>query len=143
MPYKALQKGKNLRSIGVGLDLGHDVGYDSLLVNDKGAAHNAEPQLAVQLFLLPCTKGLNGKAIGVGQKNKGQIILLGEFDVRCRAVAADADDHDILLLECLVCARKCASLTGAAGGIILGIEIHDDLFSKEVGKRYGIAVLIV
>ena len=88
---------------------------DAALVDEKGGAHDAEADLAVELLFLPDSIGLNDHALGIGEKGEGQRILFCKFFVRGDAVAADADDGNAASLKFGVCARKGTDLTDITG----------------------------
>ena len=70
------------------------------------------------------------------------MIFLRKFHMGSHGILTDSDHHHVQRLEFLVSPRKGAGLTGAAGGIIPGIEIEHHGFPREIRHRNGVAVLI-
>ena len=66
----------------------------------------------------------------------------GAEDKEGNAIFTDADNHNVLLLKIAVILGKGTGLTGTAGGIILGIEIQNDLLTQKIGQTDTVAVLI-
>lgn len=130
----ALQQCQNICGVGVRLYLGHGVLNDAVLINQIGGSHNPHADLAVELFLLPDIVGLDGSQLRVGQKQEGQLMLCGKLLVGSDAVLADADDGDALLDKFFISLGKGARLTGAAGGVILGVKIDYNLASGKIGQ---------
>ena len=65
---------------------------------------------------------------------EGQLEVLPELVVRCHVVARHAEHHCPRLHEVLVAVAELHRLGGAAGGIVLGVEIQDDGL-PEIGLR--------
>ena len=91
---------------------------------------------------MPDSIGLNRLQLRVRQENKRQIILLGEFLMGGNGIFADTDDNNILCLELLVACGKGAGLPGAAGGIVLGIELQNNLFPQMIRQTNSPSILI-
>lgn len=90
---------QDLRRVGVRLDLEHNLLNHAVFVNDKCGAHHAHTHLAVILFLLPYTVGLDGGQLRVGEQDKRQAMFLREFLMGGHGVLTDADHHCIDFLE--------------------------------------------
>ena len=81
--------------------------------------------------------------VRVGQQHKGQVILLRKFQVGCSTVLADTDNHHILLRECVVMQSKGDSLSGAAGGVVLGIKVQHHFLALKIRQADRAAVFIL
>ena len=136
------QKCKDLGGVGVGFDTLHGGGDAALLIDEEGGAHDTHAHLAAALLFLPYAVGIDGDAVWIGEENKGKIIFFGKFCVRGRAVTADTDDNGILFTEAAVCGGKGAGLPGAAGVVVLRLEIAHDLMTSESGEGDGVSVLV-
>ena len=136
------QYGENLDGVGVGLNLRHHTFDYAVFINDVSASDNTHGNFSVQLLFLPDTVCLNGSEIRVGEKDEGQGILLGEFNMRCGAVTADTDDFYVFGFEFIISVGKSACLTCASGSVVLWIKVQHNLLSEKIGEGYGVSVFI-
>ena len=70
------------------------------------------------------------------ESGEWQAIFLGELLVRLDAVAADAQHRNATLLQRVPVVAEAARLGGAAGGIVLRIEIQHHVMSTERRERH-------
>ncbi len=111
-------------------------------VGDEGGAHGAHVLASSHLFLLPYAKCLIDLGGGVGEEDEGEGVLVGKLDVAGCGVLADADYLVAQSLELFVVVTYGASLSGAAGGIVLGIEVDDERFAGEIRCLHCLSVTV-
>ena len=104
----------------------------SPLVDDEGAALDAADLSPVQELVLHHAEGLAGGLVGVGQELEWKLLLGLEPLMRFQRVARDAIDVDAGAAELAVQVAKVAALRGAAGGVVLGVEVEDQAFAALV-----------
>ena len=138
----SLHFGKDFGGVGVGFYLWHNIGYNALLVDNKGCADYAKGGLAVHLFLLPNIVCLDSRKLGIREKDKWEAVLLGKILMRCNTITADADDHNTTSLELMVKPCKGAGLSCAAGGIIFWVKVNDYSLADKVGQSYLSALTV-
>lgn len=83
---------------------------------------------------------IGDRPIGVSQQRKRQIEFVGKGLVRGFVIHAHAKYGDALVEVLLVVVAETASFLGAAGGIILGIEVQDNGFARVICELDRIAV---
>lgn len=110
-------------------------------VNHKMAADHADVLDAVQALFAPHPVGFRHGVVGIRQQNEGQIVFRLEFLVRPEAIRADAQHHGVALFNLWEYIPEAASLRGAAGRLVFGIEIEDDAFAAEVRELHGRAAV--
>src|SRR6185369_202782 len=116
------------------LDLVPDVADDALLVDQEGRALDAHVFAPIHALLDPGAIGLGDLAFLVGGEGEGQLVFLLELVMAGHAVAAEADDDGIALAEAGEAVAEAAGLGRAARGIVLGVEIKDDLLAPQLGE---------
>lgn len=67
-------------------------------------------------------------------------MLGGELCVALRRIDAHAENHRVLRKDFAVMVADTASLGGATGRVVFGVEIQDDFFATKAGEAYGLAV---
>jgi hypothetical protein len=97
----------------------------SPLVDDEGAALDAADLSSVQELVLDHAEGLAGGLLAVGQELEWKLLLGLEAFVRLERVARDAVDVEARTPELPVQVAKIAPLRGAAGRVVLGVEVQD------------------
>ena len=104
----------------LGVDLGDDVGDDTVLIDDVSLAEGSHADLAVVLLLAPGLISLKNDGFRIGNQGKRQPVLSDELLVRGRAVLADTH-HGIALAEkAFIVVTEVACLGSAAGSAVLG-----------------------
>src|SRR5690606_16378685 len=93
-------------------------------------------------LLLPDAVRLGDLVVGVGEEGEGQVVFVGELAVGSDGVGADAEHRGAFGVDLLDAVADAAGLRGAAGGVILWVEVEDDLLSTEIGEADGVAVLV-
>src|SRR5579863_5097229 len=117
--------------------VGEDASDDSLLIDQIGDSFGV-PLIAERPI------GLNYLLAGVRQKGKVQAVFLGKGLMRGDVVGADAEDLDIDRSEFIQIVSKAARLLGAAGRVVLGVKVEDDVFLPQIIRpmmRLSILVL--
>src|SRR5690606_27789367 len=71
-------------------------------------------------------------AILVRQQPEGKAFLLAELLVGAQAVAGDAEDDGIAAAEAADGVAECAALHRAARGVVLRIEVQDDVLAAAI-----------
>src|SRR5579883_2595963 len=117
------------------LHLAPHLGDLAVLVDQKGGAIDTHVFAAVQALLDPGAIFGADLSVLVGNQREVKLVLRLELVVTRYAVLADADN---LRLEFLEGSRRIAKAAGfgrASRRVVLGIEIEDDWFAAELGKR--------
>jgi hypothetical protein len=70
----------------------------------------------------------------VREQRERQLVLLFELHVRLLVVGRHAQHDRTLALEFAVDVADPARLGGTAGGVVLRVEVEDDLLAAEVGQ---------
>src|SRR5690606_9651773 len=96
---------------------------------------------AVILLLLPHAVRLGDPVIRVREQPEVQAVLLAELPVRLDGVRAHAQHDRAARVQVLHAVAELARLDGAAGGVVLGIEVEHDLAATQVGQADGRAVV--
>src|SRR5690349_6140929 len=117
-----------------GLDLLPDSRDPSRWVDEEGAARGSHVGLAVVLLLDPRAVGLGRLMILVGEEREGEAELLGELALAGGALGTDAPDVRATFRDRLVRVAELARLDGAAGRVVLGIEVEDRPTATLVGE---------
>ena len=115
-----------------GIDFFDDAGQDAVLVEDEGAAEGPEDRLAVHFLLAPGAEGLEHFGGGVGEQAEGEFVPGAEAGMGFRAVLADPNDVVAGGGQRGVIVPETASLGGAAGGVVLRVEINNGLAADKV-----------
>ena len=103
-------------------ELGHElVADDALPVDDEGHPAGNDPERRLHAVERADLAARRRPASVIGQ-----LVLAGELLVRGGRVGADADDLGAGLGEGVVAVAEAARLDGAAGGVVLRIEVEDD-----------------
>ena len=110
-----------------------------LLVENEGAALDAADFLPVHVLQLHDTELLADRLVGVRQQLEREPHLRLEALVRLQRVARDAVDVDARLLELAPGVAEIAALLRAAGRVVAGVEVQDQLASALVCEAEGAA----
>ena len=127
----------------LGTDLGEYFLYGAVGCDDDGGADDAHVRLAVHGFFAPGAPGFQDSMVGVGEEGERQAVLGAEFAVRAGLVRADAYDDGAPGQEEVVGVAETAGFLGAAGGVVLGVEIHDDGLAAKRRQGYGLAGVVL
>jgi hypothetical protein len=106
----------------------------SLLIDDEGAALDAADLSPVQELVLDHAEGLAGGLAGVGQELERKLVLALEALVRFQRVARDAVDLEPGLAEVPMEVAEICALRGAAGGVVLRVEVEDQALAALAGE---------
>src|SRR5699024_6434774 len=106
----------------------------AVAVDQKGAAIDPHAGLAVELLLPDHVEQFAHGFFGVRQQGKRQLVLCLEVFVRADAVARYAQDFASARAKLVVQIAKILPLAGTAGGVILGVEINNDLAPAQAGE---------
>ena len=98
-------------------------------VDHEGAALDAADFLPVHVLHLHDTELPADRLVGVRQQLERELHLRLEALVRPQRVARDAVDVGAGLLEVLEGVAEVGALLGAAGGVVAGVEVQDQLAS--------------
>lgn len=136
--------GEDLVGVRLGLDLlgGEDVGDGAVGTDKECGAQGAHVFAPVHGLLAPYAHGLLKAVVGVGNEGEGQVVGGDEFLMRGGRIAADAYDAVAFGGEGVDVVAQRASLGGASGGVVLGVEIEYEIVAGEVGQFYFLAVLV-
>ena len=139
---QGLNCGKHFLGVAVDLDAVpalHDlaVGTDQIC-----RARHAHVLLAVHGFLLPHAVLLHHRVIRIGEQRELESVLLREPRLALRVEHADAEHRRLALLELRQVVLEGARLLGAAGRVVLGIEVEHHRLAGVVGQRVGLARLV-
>ena len=106
----------------------------ALLIDDEGAALDAADLSPVQELVLHHAERLAGGLVAVGQELERKLLLGLEVLVRFQRVARDAVDVHPGAAELAVQLAKVAALRGAAGGVVLGVEVEDQALAALISE---------
>ena len=110
-----------------------------LLVEDEGAALDAADFLPVHVLHLHDTELRADRLVGVRQQLEREPHLRLEALVRLQRVARDAVDVGARLLEVLEGVAEIGSLLRAAGRVVAGVEVQDQLAAALARESEGAA----
>src|SRR5579872_92854 len=116
------------------LHLAPDLGDAALTIDEKGRALDAEISAAVHALFLPHPVRSDRGALRVGGKRDLQIVLHLELVVARRAVRRNADDGRAGGGELRAQSVESDGFGGAAGSVVLGIEVDNHRLALEVLK---------
>ncbi len=111
----------------LGVDFLDDALEGAVFIEDEGAAERAEDRFPVHFLFAPGSEGLQHLGRGVGEQAERQLVFGAEARMGLGAVLADADDVVAGGRELRVVVPEGAGLGGAAGGVVLGVEVDDGL----------------
>jgi hypothetical protein len=106
--------------------------HSSLLVDDERGALDAADLSAVEELVLDDAEGLAGLLFRVGQQLEWKLLLCLEALVRLQRVARDAVDLRPGAPELPVQVAEIAALRGAAGRVVLGVEVENQALAALV-----------
>lgn len=128
--------GEDFGGVFLGFDLGPNLLDAAFGVDEEGYSMHAHVFAAHEGFLAPNPVG-GGDGLGVvGQEWKGQLELLYKFIVGLDGVGADAEHDGGALFEVVEGVAEGAGFFGASGGVVLWVEVKDDVVTDEVGQGY-------
>ena len=127
----------------LGLHFHYLVGHCAGIVCDEGGAYDSHVFASGHLFLLPYAGKLTECGLCVGYKGKLQTEFVAEFHMARLAVLAHSDHLISHFLENFEIVAEVAGLGCAAGCIVLGIEVDDEVLAGVVGKSYLFSIGIL
>src|SRR5262249_1995461 len=117
------------------LHLVPDATDDALAVDEEGGALHAHVFAAVHALLDPGPVSFGRLAVGVAGERERQRMLLLELVMAGDTVARYADDGGVDAAKVRHVIAEVASLLGAAGRIVLRIEVENDAPAGERRQR--------
>jgi hypothetical protein len=106
------------------VDLGKDVGNDTLLINDIG---DAARQTGA-----PSPVGFAQDMVCIAQEREAEAGIVGKSSVVCDRIKAHAKNLHVALREGIIEGEEPAPFGGSPPGAGFGIKPQDDLFSTEI-----------
>jgi hypothetical protein len=79
----------------------------------------------------------DGTGLLIGEQGEGKFVLVDEFVVGGGPVLADAQDGDVVGLQLLPAIAEVAGFFGAAWGVVLGIEVQNNLLPRSEARLMG------
>ena len=125
-----------------GLDLVHGLNDGTFLIYEIRSTNDTHVGTAVIFLLLPDIVKLNDLMIRIRENGERKRVLCLKVLMGLYAVLADTEDYGTLLLNLRVSLGKAAGLLRTAGGVILRVEIENDLLAPVILQGMGLAVLI-
>lgn len=123
----------------VGFDLGPDFFDVAGFVDEEGHAVDAHVVSAHEGFLAPDSVGVDDFLLVVNQQGEWQVEFVDEFLVGFGGVRADAENHRAAFFEVGKGVAESAGFLGAAGGVVLGVKVKNDVFPFELTETDGLA----
>src|SRR5262245_53680988 len=112
---------------------------DAVGADPDGGTDDALRFLAVHHLVAvraPCRHDL---AVGIGQERERELVLRRELLVRGGAIRGDAEHDDPGLLQLLPGIAEAARFLGAAGRVVLRVEVDNHVLALEVTGRHALA----
>src|SRR5215469_12257330 len=109
--------------------------HDAVSIDEKSRAVDPHILASVHALFDPGTVFLADIRARIGCQRKGEIVLFLELVMRGDGIFRDPDDHRICPAIIGKDVAEPARFGGAAGGIVLGVEIEDHLFAVELRQR--------
>src|SRR5262245_38923864 len=109
------------------------------VVEDEGAALDAADLSPVHVLELHHPALLADRLVLVREQLERELHLGLEALVRLEGIARNAVDLDAGFLKLLPGVAEIGSLLRAAGGVVLGVEVQDQLVAALVGESEGAA----
>src|ERR1019366_5379455 len=103
----------------------------------------AVPVLGPIMICLPDARGFEQLGVGIGEQIDREGELVAEVLVRGDVVRADADHLDSSRVEIGLARRERLTLDGAAGSVVLGIDVHHQPFAGEVAELRLLVILVL
>ena len=122
---------KNLLCVAVGLHLGPNFGNRAAWGNQIGRALHAHVFFAIHAFFFPNAVAFQHRALFVRRQHDGKRVLGCEFIVALDRIGGDADHNSVGCFELRTQRAEINGLHGAAGSVILGVEIKDHCLVAE------------
>src|SRR3546814_13601137 len=107
---------------------------DAGAVDEERVAVDAHIFAALQALFDTGAEGLAYRHIRIGRERHLEVVFFGELAVLPRIVLGDAEDPSPRLLEFLDQRGEVLRFAGAAGRVVLRIEIKDQLLALEIGR---------
>lgn len=133
---------EDFRRVLAGFHFFVDLRNGSVGTDEETAAQRAHVFFAVHRFLGPHAVGFHRFFLFIGQKRERQREFVREFPVARDTVRADAYDGETLRRECRQVVPKRTCFLGAAGRIVLRIEIDKQPTSCVFIQRMNVSVLV-
>ena len=125
----------------VGLHRSEDPCHLPGRVDDERAAHDAQALPAVEGLFAPRAIPFRDRMVGVAQQRERQRMFRAKGRMALRIVATDTEHDRAVPGELRHGVAKATGLAGAAGGIVLGVEIEDDRLAAEARQLQFRAVV--
>ena len=125
--------------VSLGIHLCVHLADDALGIDDEAGAL---PELHALPLGLAYAQGLHEAGVGIGQQVDVECELVAEVLVGGGVVGAHTHDLDAGLVEVGLTRGERLALDGAAGRVVLGVEVDDQPFAGEVGEAGGFSVLV-
>src|SRR4051812_20347599 len=119
-----VERRDDLCRLTLGLDLRPDARDVAVPPDQESGPCHPPVGLAVVLLLDPRAVRLSDRMVLVGQERERQFELLAERALAGRSLGADAPDVGAALVDGLVAVAELACLDGAAGRVVLGVEVE-------------------
>ena len=129
-----VERGEDLRRVALRLDLRPDAGDAAVRPDQERGPCHAPVGLAVVLLLDPRAVGVGDRVVLVGEQRERQLELLAEGALAGRTLGTDPPDVGAALVDGLVPIAEFARLDGAAGRVVLGVEVEDGPPAALVGE---------
>ena len=110
------------------------VAQHAVLVDEEGAAINAEVLLAVEFFQLDHVKQLAQSLISIADQIEREGLLTFEVFMGLQAVARDAKDLRVGGLEIGITVAKALAFSGAAWRAVFRVEINQHLLAAQCSQ---------
>jgi hypothetical protein len=125
---------QDVSRVALGLDLWPGPRDATLGIDEERRSGGAPVLLPVPVLLDPRAIGVGDIVLGVGEEREGESELLAERPLAGGALRTDAPDIRAALDDRVVRVAELAGLDGAAGRVVLGIEVEDRPATALVGK---------
>src|SRR5260221_2887169 len=106
-------------------------------------ARDAHVLLAVVRLLLPDAVLVRDLVLGIGEEGEVEVVLLRELRLARLVQDADAEDGRLARLETRQVVAERAGLLGAAGGVVLRIEVQDHGPAGVFRELVGLSALVL
>ncbi len=105
-------------------------------------AHGAHVFTSRHFLFLPYTECLINFGRLVAEQNEWEFVLVGEFNMACRRILADADYLVSLVAQILVAVAQRACFCRASGGVVFWIKVDDEWRAFEVRGGHLLAIAV-
>jgi len=85
--------------------------------------------------------GFNHLEVGIAEQRKIQFLFFLEAGLRFHGIATGSQDHDVELVELLLCVAKLGRFDGSTSGVGLGKEKQQHALATKLGERDVFAIV--